>query len=99
MLPGYDYDVVDEDVLTKGLSVADHRIRLGNGTEYRELVLPPLRNFAAPSGDRQAGEGGGDRGGHKAYAAYGDADSAAERRGGAAIADRLWAGCGAAARA
>src|SRR5450631_1857195 len=46
VMPGYDYDVLDEDVLTKGLTVANHRIRLKNGTEYRELVLPPLPNIS-----------------------------------------------------
>ena len=46
VMPGYDYDVVNEEILTRGLSVADHRIRLANGTEYRELVMPPLTNIS-----------------------------------------------------
>lgn len=49
VMPGYDYDVVDQDVLTKGLTVVNHRIRLANGTEYRELALPPLRNISLPA--------------------------------------------------
>jgi hypothetical protein len=49
VMPGYDYEVVDEDILTRGLSVADHRIRLANGTEYRELVMPPLTNISLPA--------------------------------------------------
>jgi alpha-L-rhamnosidase/Glycosyl hydrolases family 2, sugar binding domain len=49
VLPHYDYDVVNEDVLTTGLSVRDHRLHLANGTEYRELVLPPLQNISLPA--------------------------------------------------
>lgn len=49
VLPHYDYDVVDEDVLTRGLSVRDHRLHLANGTEYRELVLPSLQNISLPA--------------------------------------------------
>jgi len=49
VLPGYDYDVLNEEVLTHGLSVLNHRIRTANGTEYSELVLPPLTNISLPA--------------------------------------------------
>jgi len=95
VMPGYDYDVVDEDVLTKGLSVANHRIRLANGTEYRELVMPPLSNISLPALraiDRLV-NAGATVVGSKPVRLTGlptvkvtDADVAE-------IADRLWAGC------
>jgi len=49
VLPGYDYDVANEEILTQGLTVAHHRLRLQNGTEYAELVLPPLKNISLPA--------------------------------------------------
>ena len=97
VLPGYDYDVVDEDVLTKGLSVAGHRIRLGNGTEYRELVLPPLENIslAALTAIDRLVRAGATVVGAKPTRLTGlptarQSDAEVRR-----IADRLWAGCGA----
>jgi hypothetical protein len=96
VMPGYDYDVVDEDVLTKGLSVANHRIRLKNGTEYRELVLPPLTNISLPALraiDRLV-NAGATVVGNKPTRLTGlptahETDADVEK-----IADRLWAGCG-----
>jgi len=96
VLPNYDYDVVDEDVLTKGLSVRDHKIYLANGTQYRELVLPPLQNIslvALKAIDRLVTEGAtvaGIRPTHlTGLAAPGASDEEVVR-----LADRLWAGCG-----
>jgi hypothetical protein len=40
VLPGYDYDVADEFVLTHRMSVRDGRIVLPDGTSYRLLALP-----------------------------------------------------------
>lgn len=96
VMPGYDYDVVDENILTKGLTVANHRIRLANGTEYRELVLPPLTNISLPalqSLDRLVNAGATVVGSKPTRltglptAHQTDADVQK-------IADRLWAGCG-----
>ena len=38
---GYDYDLVNSDVILNRLSVEDGRIVLPNGMSYRMLVLPP----------------------------------------------------------
>ena len=40
VLPGYDYDVVTEEVILKRMSVRDGRIVLPDGMSYRVLVLP-----------------------------------------------------------
>ncbi len=40
VLPGYDYDVVTEDVILKRMSVRDGRIVLPDGMSYRVLALP-----------------------------------------------------------
>src|ERR1017187_936075 len=40
VLPGYDYDVTDEDVLTHRMTARDGRIALPEGMTYRLLVLP-----------------------------------------------------------
>lgn len=42
VLPGYDYDVVNEEVLTSRLAVRDGRLVLPDGMDYRVLVLPNL---------------------------------------------------------
>ena len=40
VLPGYDYDVVTEEVILKRMSVRDGRLVLPDGMSYRVLVLP-----------------------------------------------------------
>jgi hypothetical protein len=40
VLPGYDYDVVNEEILLGGVNVVDGRICLDSGMQYRILVLP-----------------------------------------------------------
>jgi hypothetical protein len=42
VLPGYDYDVCNEDVLLHRLSVKDGRLVLPDGMSYRLLVLPDV---------------------------------------------------------
>jgi hypothetical protein len=42
VLPGYDYDVCDEEVLLNRMSVKDGRIVLPDGMSYRVLALPKL---------------------------------------------------------
>jgi hypothetical protein len=46
VLPGYDYDVTDEDVLVHRLSVRNSRIALPEGMTYRLLVLPPRSSIS-----------------------------------------------------
>jgi hypothetical protein len=42
-LPGFDYDVLSEELLISGLTVKDGRLVLPSGMEYRVLVLPNHR--------------------------------------------------------
>ncbi len=49
VLPGYDYDVVDEDTLSR-LSVRDGRIVAPSGLEYRVLILPESDALSASAG-------------------------------------------------
>jgi hypothetical protein len=46
VLPGYDYDVTDEYVLTHRLTVRDGRLQLPDGVTYRLLVLPDLPSIS-----------------------------------------------------
>jgi hypothetical protein len=95
VMPGYDYDVVDQDVLVKGLSVANHRIRLANGTEYRELVMPPLNNISLPALqaiDRLV-TAGATVVGEKPVRLTGLPTAHATDADVRKLADRLWAGC------
>jgi hypothetical protein len=97
VLPGYDYDVIDEDVLTTGLRVENDRIRLANGTEYRELVLPPLDNIslrALKAVERLVNQGATVVGA-KPTRLTGLPTTSQTDADVAVIADRLWAGCGA----
>ncbi len=48
VLPGYDYDVVTEEVLLTRMSVRDGRIVLPDGMSYRVLVLPDRKSISLP---------------------------------------------------
>jgi hypothetical protein len=48
ILPGYDYDVVTEEVILKRMSVRDGRLVLPDGMSYRVLVLPNRPNISLP---------------------------------------------------
>jgi hypothetical protein len=48
VLPGYDYDVVTEEVILDRMSVRDGRIVLPDGMSYRVLVLPDRPGIALP---------------------------------------------------
>jgi hypothetical protein len=48
ILPGYDYDVVTEEVILKRMSVRDDRLVLPDGMSYRLLVLPDRPNISLP---------------------------------------------------
>jgi hypothetical protein len=96
VMPGYDYDVVDEDVLTHGLTVRDHRLHLANGTEYRELVLPPLTNISLPAlqSIQRLADSGAIIVGAKPTHLTGLPHPGATDEDVVKLADRLWAGCG-----
>ena len=96
VMPGYDYDVVNEEIMTKGLNVANHRIRLANGTEYRELVLPPLTNISLPAlrAVERLVTAGATVVGQKPARLTGLPTSKVTDADVTAIADKLWAGCG-----
>jgi hypothetical protein len=42
-LPGFDYDILSEDLLVGALNVADGKLMLPSGMKYRVLVLPDHR--------------------------------------------------------
>lgn len=46
VLPGYDYDVADEEVLVRRMRVRDGLIVLPDGMSYRLLVLPERTNIS-----------------------------------------------------
>ena len=46
VLPGYDYDVIDEGVLTSGLSVVNGRVSLKNGMSWRLLDIGDRPNIS-----------------------------------------------------
>jgi hypothetical protein len=48
VLPGYDYDVVTEEVILKRMSVRAGRIVLPDGMSYRVLVLPDRPGISLP---------------------------------------------------
>ena len=48
ILPGYDYDVVTEEVILTRMSVRDGRLVLPDGMSYRVLVLPDRPNISLP---------------------------------------------------
>jgi hypothetical protein len=96
VLPGYDYDVVDEEVLTKGLHVENHRILLANGTQYRELVLPPIDSIsllALKAIERLVNQGATVVGSKPTHLT-GLSTPWAKDEDVVHLADRLWAGCG-----
>jgi len=48
ILPGYDYDVVTEEVILTRMSVRDGQLVLPDGMSYRVLVLPDRPNISLP---------------------------------------------------
>ncbi len=60
VMPGYDYDLINEDVLLRGLEAKDGRLTLPHGIGYRILVLPDHRvlSLAALRKVRQLVQGG-----------------------------------------
>jgi hypothetical protein len=88
VLPGYDYDVIDERALVERTSVKDGRIVLPEGTSYRVLVLPdrPSISLAAVRAVAQLVKDGATVIGPKPVRTTGIGDDAAVRK----IADEVW---------
>ena len=93
ILPGYDYDVADENVLTHRMSARGGHIVLPDGASYRLLVLPPVDSIspAAIRAIRQLVNDGGVVVGSQPLHATGlQGDEEVAR-----IGSELWAGCAA----
>lgn len=92
VLPGYDYDVTDENVLTHRMAVRDGRIALPEGIEYRLLVLPdrPAISPDALRAVRKLVADGASVLGPKPQRAVGLMGDAEIR----AIAEEVWGNCG-----
>ncbi len=48
IMPGYDYDVIDEQALLNRVTVRDGRLTLPDGVNYRVLVLPKRNSLSLP---------------------------------------------------
>lgn len=92
VLPGYDYDVTDENVLTHRLSVKNGQLALPDGMTYRLLVLPdrPSISPAAIRAIRQLVSDGGAVLGNRPVRATGLKDDDVVRT----IAAEVWGDCG-----
>ncbi|HWB83020.1 MAG TPA: glycosyl hydrolase [Bryobacteraceae bacterium] len=95
VLPGYDYDVVDEDVLIHGMHFSDGRIRLPGGVSYRVLVLPARENISldALRAVRDLVSDGAAVVGPKPQRTTGLAGYARDDGEVRAIAEQVWGGC------
>lgn len=49
VLPGYDYDVTNEDALLHRMIAAGGKLHTPEGIQYRALALPPWRKFPLPA--------------------------------------------------
>ena len=88
VLPGYDYDVIDEHALAQRTSARDGRIVLPEGTAYQVLVLPdrPSISLAALAAVQKLVAGGAAVIGPKPQRTTGLGDDRAVR----SIADQVW---------
>ncbi len=95
VLPGYDYDVTDEDALLRTLAVRDGAISTPAGNLYRLLVLPLGRRLSLASLERIAGyvHQGGSVVGAAPLAPTGIVDDAKSRRF-SELTKAMWGGCG-----
>ena len=88
VLPGYDYDAIDEYALAHRTSVKGGRVVLPEGTSYEVLVLPnrPSMSLAALRAVQKLVEGGAQVLGPKPQRTTGIGDDSAVR----SIADNVW---------
>ena len=94
VLPGYDYDVTDEDALLRTLSIRNGRIETLAGNQYRLLVLPAGRRLSLASLQRiesYVGQGGSVVG-ESPLAPTGVVDEATARQF-SALTQALWGAC------
>ena len=94
VLPGYDYDVTDEDALLRTLSVHGGGISSPTGNTYRLMVLPAGRMFSLASLERIADyvRQGGSIAGQAPVGPTGILDERARRRF-SELTHALWDGC------
>ena len=95
VLPGYDYDVTDEDALLHTLSIHDGQIATPAGGAYRVLAMPLGRRLSVASLERIAAyvRAGGALVGQQPLGPAGNLDEAAARHFSQLVQD-VWAGCG-----
>jgi hypothetical protein len=95
VLPGYDYDVTDEDALLRTLSLRNGSISSPAGNVYRLLVLPAGRRMSLPALERIATyvREGGSISGLAPLGPTGILDREGEQRF-SALTHILWDGCG-----
>lgn len=94
VLPGYDYDVIDETVLCERLSVDEGALSLPDGMRYRLLVLPDHKTLSLRAMEKvdQLVKGGARVLGAKPEGMASLTGGAAGDRRFAKIADRRWKG-------
>jgi hypothetical protein len=94
VLPGYDYDVTNEDALLHSLSVRGGVISSPGGNAYRLMVMPQGRRLSYPSLERIASyvQGGGSVAGPRPIGPTGNLDAPARERF-SQLANALWDGC------
>jgi hypothetical protein len=97
VLPGYDYDVTDEDALLHSLTLRGGRIASPAGNAYRLLVLPVGRTLSLPALEQIAAyvHEGGSISGPPPLGPTGILEGSSARRF-SDLVHALWDGCGAA---
>ena len=100
VLPGYDYDVTDEDALLHTLSVHGGNITSPGGNVYRLMVLPAGRRLSLAALERIASyvRQGGSIAGQAPLGPTGNLDEEAGKRF-SQLTHELWDGCTAASHA
>jgi len=95
VLPGYDYDVVTEEVILNRMSVRDGRLVLPDGMSYRVLVLPSRPTISLPVLRKLAQfvKAGATVIGHKPTGTHTLTDYPQCDAKAVGIADELWANC------
>ena len=95
VLPGYDYDVINEEVLVNKMTFRDGRLMLPDGMSYRVLVLPEhgIISLAALKKVAKLVDAGATVIGPKPWALTGLTDYPNCDKDFAALADAVWNAC------
>jgi hypothetical protein len=95
VLPGYDYDVTDEDALLRTLKVRDGHLVTPTGNVYQLLAMPQSRRLSLASLERIASyvRQGGVLAGEPPLAPTGILDDGASQRF-TSLTQALWSDCG-----